>query len=79
MPPERTLLEAAQLAAYFSKARRSAAVPVDYTPRRFVKKPSGAKPGMVIYTTNQTIYVTPEETLVRTLAAQQEQEDRPCD
>ena len=79
MPPERTLLEAAQLAAYFSKARRSAAVPVDYTPRRFVKKPTGAKPGMVIYTTNQTIYVTPEETLVRTLAAQQEQEDRPCD
>ena len=57
--PDRTLLEAAELAAYHSQARNSALVPVDYTKRRFVKKPSGAKPGMVIYTNQRTLYVTP--------------------
>ena len=46
----------ANLAAYFSKAKNSNQVPVDYTPVKFVKKPNGAKPGMVIYTTNKTIY-----------------------
>lgn len=66
-PPPDTLYAAAQLAAYYSKARLSASVPVDYTPRRFVKKPSGARAGMVIYTTNRTLYVTPDETYVRTL------------
>ena len=39
-------------------------MPVDYTPRKYVKKPGGAKPGMVIYTTNKTAYVTPEEARV---------------
>jgi glycosyltransferase involved in cell wall biosynthesis len=59
--PERTLLEAAQLAAWYSKARQSANVPVDYCPRKNVKKPGGAKPGMVIYEHYNTIYVTPSE------------------
>ncbi|WP_322786379.1 Rqc2 family fibronectin-binding protein [Fictibacillus gelatini] len=61
---EKTLLEAANLAAYFSKARQSSAVPVDYTLIRHVKKPSGAKPGFVIYDNQQTIYVTPSEDLM---------------
>ena len=64
-PPERTLREAAVLAAFYSKARGSENVPIDYTPRKFVKKPAGAKPGMVIYTTNRTLYVTPDEALIK--------------
>ena len=67
-PPDRTLTEAAHLAAYFSKARGSAQVPVDYTRRKNVKKPAGAKPGLVIYTDNNTAYVTPDEELVRRLS-----------
>lgn len=63
-PDEQTLKEAAILAAYFSKARNSSAVPVDFTKVRFVKKPSGAKPGFVIYENQQTIYVTPDEETV---------------
>ncbi|RAK23312.1 putative ribosome quality control (RQC) complex YloA/Tae2 family protein [Anoxybacillus vitaminiphilus] len=63
-PSEQTILEAANLAAYFSKARQSSSVPVDYTKIRYVKKPSGAKPGYVIYENQQTIYVTPDEDLV---------------
>lgn len=66
-PDETTLLEAATVAAYFSKARASSGVPVDYTKARYVKKPSGAKPGFVIYTDQQTVYVTPDETLVKSL------------
>lgn len=62
-----SLTEAAILAAYFSQARESHKVPVDYTPVRFVKKPAGAKPGMVIYTTYQTAYVDPDEELVKKL------------
>ena len=58
--PERTILEAAQLAAYYSKARESSGVPVDYTTVKNVKKPTGAKPGMVIYDFYNTIYVTPK-------------------
>ncbi|HCW05606.1 MAG TPA: fibronectin/fibrinogen-binding protein, partial [Clostridium sp.] len=50
---------AAILAAYYSKAKDSTKVPVDYTDVKNVKKPSGAKPGMVIYSTNKTIYVDP--------------------
>jgi predicted ribosome quality control (RQC) complex YloA/Tae2 family protein len=63
-PSEQTIIEAAHLAAYFSKARQSSSVPVDYTHIRYVKKPSGAKPGYVIYENQQTIYVTPDEDLV---------------
>ena len=57
---EETLLEAANLAAYYSKASKSTKVPVDYTLVKNIKKPSGAKPGMVIYATNKTLYVDPE-------------------
>lgn len=58
--PESTILEAAQLAAYYSKAKNSAQVPVDYTHIKNVKKPNGAKPGFVIYEKNNTVYVTPQ-------------------
>ena len=60
---EQAILEAAQLAAFYSKAKSSANVPVDYTPVKNVKKPAGAKPGFVIYTTNQTAYVTPPRSI----------------
>lgn len=63
-PSEGTIHEAANLAAYFSKARNSSSVPVDYTKVRYVKKPNGAKPGFVIYDNQQTVYVTPEEEMV---------------
>ena len=59
--PDSTLLEAAQLAAFHSQARGSSQVPVDYTAVKNVKKPAGARPGMVIYKTNSTIFVTPKE------------------
>lgn len=59
-----TMTEAALLAAYYSRARGSENVAVDYTPRKYVKKPAGAKPGMVLYTTNKTAYVTPSEEAV---------------
>lgn len=58
---EETIEYAATLAAAHSAAAASSNVPVDYTPIKYVKKPSGAKAGMVIYTTNKTIYVTPGE------------------
>ncbi len=57
---DETLNFAAQIAAYFSKARDSSNVPVDYVPCKFVKKPSGAKPGFVIFTNQRTLYVTPQ-------------------
>lgn len=60
-PSEQTLIEAAQIAAFHSKAREGSGVPVDYVPVKFVKKPAGAKPGMVIFTNNRTLYVTPSE------------------
>ena len=58
-PSEEDLRCAAQIAAYHSKARSSANVPVDYTKARYVKKPSGSKPGFVIFTHNRTLYVDP--------------------
>lgn len=60
-PSEETILEAAIIAAYYSKAKESSSVPVDYTKVRHVKKPSGAKPGFVIYDHQHTVYVTPDE------------------
>ena len=66
-PDEQSLLEAATLAAWFSHGRESGKVPVDYTPVRYVKKPSGAKPGMVVYTTYRTLFVTPDGELVKRL------------
>lgn len=65
--PERTYLQAASIAAYYSKARASKGVPVDYTEVKNVKKPSGAKPGMVIYVNYNTIYTEPDEELVKRL------------
>ncbi|CAH0346923.1 NFACT RNA binding domain-containing protein [Bacillus sp. CECT 9360] len=59
-PSEQTIKEAGVLAAYFSKAKDSSSVPVDFTKVRHVKKPSGAKPGFVIYDNQQTIFVTPD-------------------
>lgn len=56
-PSEETLLYAAKLAVKFSKAAGSSKVPVDYTFCKFVKKPSGAKPGFVIFTNQKTLYV----------------------
>ena len=63
----RSLTEAAQLAAYFSQARDGSKVPVDYTPVKYVKKPAGARPGMVLYTTYQTAVVEPDAELAKKL------------
>ncbi len=67
-PDEQSLMEAASLAAYFSQAQGSTKVPVDYTPVKFVKKPAGAKPGMVVYTTYQTMLADPDEELAKRLS-----------
>lgn len=64
---EASLREAAMLAAWHSKARDSANVPVDYTRIRYVKKPGGAKPGMVTYQNQRTIHVTPDGDSVEAL------------
>jgi len=61
---EETLHLAAQLAAHFSKARDSTKIPVDYTQRRFVKKPNGSKPGFIIYTNQKTLFVSPDKELL---------------
>ena len=66
-PPKQTLYEGALLAAYYSKGRGGENIPVDYTEKRYVKKPSGAKPGMVIYTTNRTAYVTPDPAEIKAI------------
>lgn len=63
-PSEETILEAAELAAYFSKYRHSAQVPVDLVQVKHIRKPNGAKPGFVIYENQTTYYVTPEETIL---------------
>ncbi len=69
-PDETTLHEAAILSSYFSKARESSSVPVDYTEVRHVKKPNGSKPGFVIYFEQKTLYVTPDESIVLQLKKQ---------
>ena len=66
-PDLQSLNEAAVLAAWFSQARDSSKVPVDYTPVRFVKKPGNARPGMVVYTTYETAQVTPDGELAKRL------------
>ena len=58
--PAELIYEAASIAAYHSKAGSGDNVPVDYVPVRYVKKPNGSKPGMVIFTHNQTVYVKPQ-------------------
>ncbi|MGX4598743.1 Rqc2 family fibronectin-binding protein [Faecalimicrobium sp. JNUCC 81] len=64
---DEAIFEGAMLAAYFSKSKMSSQVPVDYTKKKNIKKPNGAKPGMIIYETNSTVYVTPTEELVAKL------------
>lgn len=66
-PTDTAMTEAAMIAAYHSKARTSAMVPVDYTEVRNLKKPSGAKPGFVIYHVYQTAFVTPDEEFIDSL------------
>ena len=66
--PLETLRQAALLAAWFSKGKNSSTVPVDYTLRKYVKKPSGAAPGKVIYTHQKTVYVTPEESEIKKIS-----------
>lgn len=62
-PKISTIEKVASLAAYYSKARFSSHVPVDYTQVKYVKKPNGSVPGYVIYTNNKTIHVTPSSLL----------------
>lgn len=66
-PSEQTLEEAAGLAAWFSQGRQGQNVPVDCAQIRYVKKPAGAKPGMVVYDRYRTLYVTPDEHLAEKL------------
>lgn len=63
VPPDKTIEEAAVIAALNSKGRNSNLVPVDYCLARYVKKPSGAKPGKVIFTNYKTAFVKPDEEL----------------
>ncbi|MBQ4370387.1 MAG: NFACT family protein, partial [Oscillospiraceae bacterium] len=58
---EKTLLQAASLAAYYSRGRESGRVPVDYTAVKFVRKPPGGKPGAAVYTEYSTVYAVPSE------------------
>lgn len=74
--PDSTLLEAAIIAAWHSKAQYSSNVPVDYTAVKNVKKPGNAKPGMVIYENFKTIFVTPDANLVKKLKFEREVEKK---
>ena len=67
-PDDQSLTEAAALAAWFSQGRESGRVAVDYTQVKNVRKPAGARPGMVVYDPYQTAYVTPDQALVDRLA-----------
>ena len=69
-PGDQTVTEAAMLAAWHSQAREGQNVPVDVTPVRNVRKPAGAKPGMVVYDRYRTVYVTPDAALCRRLRVQ---------
>ena len=60
IPNEDVLIRCAEIAALHSKAKNSSNVPVDYCKVKYVKKPNGAKPGMVIYAHNHTLYVNPK-------------------
>lgn len=69
-PTNRTIEEAAMIAAYYSKASQSAQIPVDYTAIRNVHKPSGAKPGFVTYDSQSTLYVTTDYDDIKKLLKQ---------
>ncbi len=60
-PNEADIYEAAAIAAWYSKGKDSDNVPVDYVPIRYVKKPGGARPGMVIFTNNRTVWIAPKD------------------
>jgi predicted ribosome quality control (RQC) complex YloA/Tae2 family protein len=64
---DETLHEAAMISAYYSQAKESSQVPVDYTLIRHVRKPSGAKPGYVIYERQKTLFITPDEQRIKRL------------
>lgn len=66
-PPDKTIEEAAIIAAVNSKGKNSTLVPVDYCLAKFVKKPSGAKPGKVIFTNYSTAFVKPDTELEQKL------------
>lgn len=66
-PPARSLEQAASIAAYYSQGRDAGKIAVDYTMLRFVRKPSGALPGKVIYTDYSTLIVESDEELVKRL------------
>lgn len=66
-PDEVSVAQAASLAAWFSQGRAAGKIPVDYTPVKFVKKPAGARPGMVVYTTYRTLMAQPDEALAKRL------------
>ncbi|MDD3570951.1 MAG: NFACT family protein, partial [Lachnospiraceae bacterium] len=65
--PEQTIIEAANLAAFNSKGKNGSNIPVDYCPRKNVKKPGGSKPGFVIYENNKTVYITPNEVMAENM------------
>ena len=67
IPDDLTIAQAASLAVYYSQARDSGKTPVDYTMVRNVRRPSGALPGMVLYTTYQTVLAEADESLVQRL------------
>ena len=67
-PDAQSIEEAAIIAAFYSQGREGGKVAVDYTPVKFVKKPAGSRPGMVVYTTYQTVMVQPDAELVKNLA-----------
>ena len=75
--PAATLLQAAELAALFSQAGKSKSVPVDYTRRKYVRKPKGARPGMVTYERQKTIMAEPDEDLPDRLSGTRGQVPRP--
>ena len=72
--PEETIMEAAHLAAYFSKGKMSSNVPIDYTEVKNVNKPKGAKPGLVYYDEYQTLYVDPDKEIVKQLKINEKQD-----
>ncbi|MDK3956462.1 NFACT family protein [Staphylococcus pseudintermedius] len=71
VPSDKTIKEAAMIAAYFSKAGQSGQIPVDYTTIRNVHKPSGSKPGFVTYDNQKTLYATPDYDMIRRLKAEE--------
>ena len=67
VPPDKTIEEAAVIAAVNSSGRDSGLVPVDYCSAKYVKKPAGAKPGKVIFTNYKTAFVKPDTELEKSL------------